>query len=215
MLVLSFSPGVRPAWTAQVSRCGRDHTTDIGRHADHLEALAYSFSRGLSITTKNAKGNVMFPCTHLNTFQCLYKFGFSAFGTWCETELGVEIVRSDECHIYSRHRENLIEILERLCTLNLDGHDSFIVRRPRIIWPVSDAKPVRAESPADTATARRRILPVLYHPLPLFTPIDHRTPYPPCSCVQRPLEPLDAIPRNTHDGSTGPGIGNGRNHISH
>src|SRR6266704_2287840 len=215
MLVLFFSPVVLPACTAQVSRCSRDHTANIGRHADHLEALAHAFSRGLSITTKNAKGNVMFPCTHLNTFQCLYKFGFSAFGTWCETELGVEIVRSDECHIYPRHRENLIEILERLCTLNLDSHNSFIVRCPRIIWPVGDAEPVRAESPADTATAGRRILRVLYHPLRLFTRIDHRDYYAPCPCVQRPLEPLDAIPRNTHDGSTGPCIGDGRNHICH
>src|SRR6266568_4461790 len=163
MLVLFFSPVVLPACTAQVSRCSRDHTANIGRHADHLEALAHAFSRGLSITTRNAKGNVMFPCTHLNTFQCLYKFGFSAFGTWCETELGVEIVRSDECHIYSRHRENLIEILERLCTLNLDSHNSFIVRCPRIIWPVGDAEPVRAESPADTATAGRRILRAVFH----------------------------------------------------
>src|SRR2546421_12569832 len=121
------------ACVTQVARCRGNHTTDISRYADHLEALAHAFSRGLAIAAKDARGDVVFPCSRPNTLQGLYKFGFSPFAAWCETKLSVQIVRPDECYIYSWYREDVIEILKRLFTLNLDDHDNFIVRRLRII----------------------------------------------------------------------------------
>src|SRR6266567_1549049 len=129
-----LSPSVMlSSCTAQVARCRGNHTTDIARDADHLEALAHAFSRGLAIAAKDAGGDVMFPRPRLDTFQGLHKFGFSPFAAWSETKLSVQIVRPDECYIYSWHGEDVIEILERLFTLNLDDHDNLIVRRLRII----------------------------------------------------------------------------------
>src|SRR5579859_846057 len=183
---------------AQVSRRLGDHATDISGHADHLETLPHTFSSSFSVAAKNTESDVMLPHCRLNTLQSIHKFGFGPVATRCETELSVKIVWSDECHIYSRHRENAIEILKRQRALDLDGHDNFIVRRARIIRPISDTKPIRAEGPANAAGAKRGVFRELYCPLRFFTRADHRNYYAPCSGVQCPLEPLDAIGRDTH-----------------
>src|SRR5947209_19887964 len=100
----------------------------------------------------------------LDTFQCIYEFGFSPLGAWREAELSVEIVRPDKYHVYTRDRNNVIEILYRLCAFNLDGHDNFIVRRSRILWPIGDAKSVCDIGSAYTTLNPWRIICVLnYH----------------------------------------------------
>ena len=119
----------------------------------------------------------------------------------------MEIVWPDECYIYPWHRENFIEILQCKCTLNLDGHDNFIIRHACIIWPICDAEPIGTESSADTTSAQRRIFRIFYNALCLLTRIDHWDNYAPCSGIQRPLEPLDAIDRDTHHGGAGSSIG--------
>ena len=64
----------------------------------------------------------MFPRFRLNTLQGIHKFGFSSVAAWCETELSVQIVWSDECDIYPWQRENLIR-------------DSGAPVRSRFGWP--------------------------------------------------------------------------------
>src|SRR5947209_7119594 len=106
-------------------------------------------------------------------------------------------------------------MLKCRCALNLNSHDNFSVRHPGIIWPIGDAKPIWAEGSTNTTRAKWGIFRVLYYALCLLTSIDHWHNHAPCSGVQYPLEPLDTIGRDAHDGGTGSGIGNGCNHISH
>src|SRR5215469_13279037 len=195
--------------------CSPNHTADIGRDADHLETLARTFCRGLPTAAKDAQGDVMFPRCCLNAFQGVHEFGFGSLGAWREAKLSMEIVWPHERHIYARHGENTFEMFERPGTLDLNGHDNFIIRHPRIIRPIGDAEPVGTERAADTARTKRRIFCVFHNSLRLFAGIDHRDYYTPCSGVQSPLVPLDAIPRNTHDGCAGTGISDSGNHIGH
>src|SRR5205807_2907994 len=159
--------------------------------------------------------NVIFHCSRPDAFQRIHKFGFGSLCARRKAKLCVEIVRSDECHIYTRQRENVIEILHRLCTLNLNGHDNFIVRHTRILWPIGNTKSIRPKSPTDTTSATGRIFCVLYYPLCFFSRIDHWHDDSPGTSIQCPLEPLDAVRGHTHERSTGPCIGNSAHHASH
>src|SRR2546423_13232592 len=102
-----------------------------------------------------------------------------------------------------------------MCTLNLDDHDNFIIRHPCITRPIGDAKPIRAESSADTTRTGRRIFCELYGALRLFTSIDHRDNDAPCPGVQLPLEPFDATGRESYYMGIGSCDGGCRDHNMH
>src|SRR5205823_11434035 len=56
---------------AQVPRGRGDHAADIGGHTDHLEALAYTFSRGFSTATENTGDNAIRSEEHTSELQSL------------------------------------------------------------------------------------------------------------------------------------------------
>src|SRR5258707_10929508 len=150
----------------------------------------------------------------LNTLQGCHKFGFGPVTAGSEAELRVEVVWSNKGNIYTRYREDLIEILQCLRALNLDHNQDFIVHCPRVLWPIGNAKAIRTERAPNAALTNRRGFRGIYHPLRLLPRVDHRHNDYPCSGVERPLEPLDAMSGHTHKGPTGSPISNPRHHLN-
>src|SRR5579863_1478474 len=138
-------------------RRSSDHAAEIGCHADHLEPLPDTGGGGFAIAAKYASGDGIFLCNGFYTFQSLHEFGFGSVATGGQAKLSMEIVWSDKCYIYAWHRENFIEILERLHAFNLNCYDNGIVRGLCVTRPIGDAESIRAERTADTSSTNRRI----------------------------------------------------------
>src|SRR5947209_4007510 len=129
----------------QIMGCSSYHATDIRGHTDHLEALAYSLSRSRSIAAKDTQRHLVLARGHFNAVQGQHKFGFSTFSARRQAKLSMQIVRADKRHVDAWRRENLIDVLQPLKTLDLNDHHDLLVRSVSIAVPVSDAKAIGAK----------------------------------------------------------------------
>src|SRR6266487_4031703 len=142
---------------AQVLRRPRDHTAEIRRDSDHLEALPHAFSRALPIAAHDAGRDGVLARHRFNALQRFHEFGLRTLHTRKEAELRMQVVRSHERYIDARHGENDVQILHGLCALDLDDHQDLFIRLPDILVPIACAKSVGSERAADAARAQRRI----------------------------------------------------------
>src|SRR5579883_3052395 len=102
----------------------------------------------------------------------------------------MQIIGANEGDIDPRHREDLIEIFQRLGAFDLHADEDLVVGLLGVTPAIAEAKAIWPEDAADAAHALWRIFGPAHSLFGVGTGVNHRDDNAPRSCIERPLDPV-------------------------
>src|SRR5581483_4653106 len=180
---------------SQMEGCTADEAGGVAGGADHVKALANTIGRRFSAATEHAQGDMMALCCLLDLVERGDKFGLGSFRAWRQAQLHMQIVGTNKGDIDPRHREDLIEIFQRLGAFYLHADEDLVIGLLSVTPAVAETKAVWAKDAADAAHAQGRIFGPAHGLFGVGARVDHRDDNAPRACIERPLDPVDAILR--------------------